>query len=218
MARSRGFRPDFLGLPGVEAVLRRRPRVVRGDEPLDGFKLLGLAPSRGLLVSALDGSGWPPFEERTALCGNGGFRLLDTDCSAVPHPSEEVHRSPFEFARCRCGLYFTRRLDGVQGEGGVLVRVLAWGWVVEGTLGWKASRAMVVEVVRFLCSECPMPCPARYMVEGKDWRFLCERCYQGKRRVLEMKRNEVTDAEGLLRHLREVYDYPYNRDRRGRSR
>jgi hypothetical protein len=89
----------------------------------------------GLLRSVLYGDPWPVDEPVDAVC-----RRAAHVAHAAPSPS------------CECGIHAGRTLDAwehylrVGAESRVFGRVLLWGATVEGRLGWRAARALPVEI------------------------------------------------------------------------
>jgi hypothetical protein len=119
--------------------------------PVEGWRVwrVGMLQARVVLKSLFVGTIWEPTVPLAADCTQGHrshwrpWRIEPND-----HPSPELD--------CRCGIYAVRsvaiarsyleRPDLLLRDERVIGRVALWGTVVEGTHGWRASRAYPLEL------------------------------------------------------------------------
>jgi hypothetical protein len=120
-------------------------------EPLEAWRVwrVGMLQGRVVLKSLFIGTVWEPGVPLSASCTQRHRSRLR------PWRIEPSDHAPPEMG-CRCGIYgvqsvvaarsYLERPDLLCRGERVIGRVALWGTVVEGQLGWRASRAYPIEL------------------------------------------------------------------------
>lgn len=120
-------------------------------EPLEAWRVwrVGMLQGRVVLKSLFVGAVWEPAIPLAATCSQRHRPRLR------PWRLEPSGHAPPEMS-CRCGIYgvqsviaarsYLERPDLLCRGERVIGRVALWGNVVEGELGWRASRAYPIEL------------------------------------------------------------------------